>query len=115
MKSMLIVDDSITSRMMLKSIVAKQHPNWTLCEAANGDEALSEAAKQTFDIITVDYNMPGMDGLTLVPLLQEKMPGARIALLTANIQDYIQAEADNLGIPIIHKPITPAKVLDYVG
>ena len=115
MKSMLIIDDSITSRMMLKSIVSKQHADWTLCEAANGEEALSEATKQQFDIVTVDYNMPGMDGLTLVPLLQEKMPNAKIALLTANIQEYIQQGADELGIPIIHKPITPSKVLDYVG
>ena len=115
MKSMLIIDDSITSRMMLKSIVSKKHSDWTICEAANGEEALTQVSQQSFDIVTVDYNMPGMDGLTLIPQLQEKMPGAKIALLTANIQDYIQQGADDLGIPIIHKPITPAKVLDYVG
>ena len=115
MTSMLIIDDSITSRMMLKSIVSKAHTDWQICEAGNADEALVEIAKQSFDIVSVDYNMPGMDGLTLIPLLQQKMPDARIALFTANIQDYIQQGADQLGIPIIHKPITPNKVLDYVG
>ncbi|MBL4620971.1 MAG: response regulator [Immundisolibacteraceae bacterium] len=115
MKSMLIIDDSITSRMMLKSIVSKEHSDWTICEAANSEEALAQVSQQSFDLVTVDYNMPGMDGLTLIPLLQKEMPNARIALLTANIQDYIQQGADDLGVPIIHKPITPAKVLAYVG
>jgi len=113
-ETMLIVDDSRLSRMMIKNYVVDAHPNWTIIEAVDGDDALEKAKGQTIDCMTIDYNMPGMDGITLIKKLRESFANAQIALLTANIQDSIKKQTDEVGVEFIQKPITQEKIQNYV-
>ncbi len=110
-KTVLIVDDSRVSRMMIKAIVADVCPEWNIIEAANGDDALAKSTDiQAIDVMILDFNMPGMNGLTLAEILKEKYPQAQLSLLTANIQESIQRKADKLGIGFVKKPITQEKI-----
>jgi len=117
-KTVLIVDDSRVSRMMIKAIVKDVFPGWLIVEADCGDDALAKSIDiPDIDIMILDYNMPGMDGLTLAEILKEKYPNAQLSLLTANIQDSTQRKADKLGIGFVKKPITQEKIqgiLSYV-
>ncbi len=114
MTTALIVDDSRVSRMMIHAIVADAKPDWNIIEAANGDEALSVVENETPDVMILDFNMPGMDGLTLGTKLKEKFPNGKISLLTANIQDSTQQKAAELGINFVGKPITDQKIRGIV-
>lgn len=114
MTTALIVDDSRVSRMMIRAIVADAKPDWNIVEAANGDEALSVVEDETPDVMILDYNMPGMDGLMLGEILKEKFPHGHISLLTANIQDSTQQKAAELGISFVGKPITDEKIRGIV-
>ena len=110
MTTALIVDDSRVSRMMIRAIISDTKPGWNILEAGSGDEALSITENEPPDIMLLDYNMPGMDGLTLSEKLKDKFPNANISLLTANIQDSTQQKAADLGIAFIGKPITDEKI-----
>jgi len=115
-KTVLIIDDSKVSRMMIKAIIKDLHPQWTLLEAGNADEALEVNAANQINYYSVDLNMPGKDGLELISLLKENNPDATYALLTANIQEHIRETAGSLGAYCINKPITEAsigKMLEY--
>ncbi len=114
-KSIMIVDDSRISRLMLKAIVSNHYPGWRVDEAEDAKEALSKCQNHEYDFITLDMNMPGVDGLTISPELQEACPCANIALLTANFQERIQERAQAQGLSFIPKPITEDKVLDYLA
>ncbi|MFX8219125.1 response regulator, partial [Acinetobacter baumannii] len=59
---LLIVDDSRVSRMMIRAFFAKRQPGWTLLEAQTGDEALAQVAAERPDFVTLDVNMPGING-----------------------------------------------------
>ncbi len=111
----LIVDDSRMARMMVKKFIGDIHPQWPIEEAASGEEALEKAAEQKFDLITLDYNMPGMDGIEVAEIIRPRLPDARIVLLTANVQDSIRTQADELGLDFIAKPINEEKIIDYVS
>ena len=110
----LIIDDSRMSRMMIQKFIADAHPDWTFEEAPNGQEALIKADQHVFQIITVDFNMPGMDGIELAKILRPKFPEAKIALLTANIQESIRKKASEINVDFIPKPITEDKIKAYV-
>jgi len=115
-KTVLIVDDSKVSRMMIKAVIKDLQPEWTMLEAGNADEALEINAVNQINYYSIDLNMPGKDGLELIGLLKENNPDAIYALLTANIQEHIRETADNLGAYCINKPITEAsisKMLEY--
>ncbi|QYZ65678.1 MAG: response regulator receiver protein [Gammaproteobacteria bacterium (ex Lamellibrachia satsuma)] len=112
--TMLIVDDSKLSRMMVRAIVKQVQGDWNIIEAENGEDALVKSEAETVDIMTLDYNMPGMDGLTLAEHMRQRFPDASIALLTANIQDTIRLRAESAGVGFIQKPITEDKIAEFV-
>lgn len=109
-KSVLIVDDSRVSRMMIRAIITDRYPDWRLSEASSGDEALSTQGDGDFDLVILDYNMPGMDGVTLGGKLKALHPAARIFLLTANIQDSVQRRAQEGGLRFVKKPVTEDRI-----
>jgi CheY-like chemotaxis protein len=109
--TVLIVDDSRLSRMMIRAFITQAHPDWTIIEASNGQEALEKTATQTVDLMTIDLNMPGMDGLTLATRLQHNHPAAHITLITANIQESVRHRAAAAGMGFIAKPVTEDSIL----
>ena len=113
--TVLIVDDSRLSRMMIRTFITRVHPDWTIIEASNGQEALEKTATLTVDVMTVDLNMPGMDGLTLATKFKDRYPTAHIALLTANIQDRVRHCAEAAGLGFIAKPITEDNLLAFIA
>lgn len=113
-KNVLIVDDSRMSRMMISTIIKTHHPDWTIIDAASGEEALQKANGKIIDLMTLDMNMPGMDGITLGTQLRSLFPDADIALVTANIQDAVKQKAEEAQLSFIAKPITEDRIMEYV-
>jgi len=111
----LVVDDSKMSLMMLNKIIGTNHPDWEILQASDGKQAVDMAKDNDLDIILLDYNMPVMDGGEAAKILRPQFPNAKIAFLTANIQEAIKNLAIELKIDFIPKPITEAKVIKYVG
>ena len=64
MKKVLIADDSALVRKQLSEIIAEL--DFEIHTAKNGAEAVRMATETQFDVITMDINMPIMDGLTAV-------------------------------------------------
>ena len=113
--NVLVVDDSRMSRMMLTTIIKDLHPDWNIEAADCGAAALALVSTQTFDLFTIDFNMPGINGLDLAEQLKPLFPNAKMALLTANVQDTIVKKAEALGLQFIAKPITADKVAAFIG
>ena len=109
-QSVLVVDDSRVSRMLIKSLLLAKRPQWTITEAASGDDALVLARSQSFDCCTMDINMPGIPGTDAAEQLLKIQPSLRIVLFTANIQEAQQTRAAQLGVPFVAKPVTEKSV-----
>lgn len=114
-KSVLIVDDSRVSRMMVNAIIKSQHADWDIEEAASGDEAMTRLTEMKPDIAIIDFNMPGINGLQLAEKIKLESPDTSITLLTANIQDSIRDKASKLGVAFAGKPITEEKIIDIIS
>ncbi len=112
-RHILVVDDSLLARMMLKKFISKLRPDWILCEAKDGNDALEKIGGKIVDIALIDYNMPGISGIELAKKVKEQFPKAGMALITANIQDYIINEAKAMGISFISKPIEEEKIAAF--
>lgn len=110
----MIVDDSRFARLSLRSFLAQQRPDWAVVEADSGEQALELVSKTRPDYFSIDLNMPGMDGFELVGTLRKDFPEAPMVLLTANIQTATEAQARELGVACINKPITEESVNEVV-
>ena len=82
---------------------------------SNGDEALAKTTACNVDAMTIDLNMPGIDGLTLAAALKTQHPQACITLLTANIQDSVRHRAAAAGVGFLAKPITENNILAFLA
>lgn len=107
-KTVLVVDDSRVSRMMLSKVITQTDSSWHVVEAADGKEAIDQARTESPDLIVMDINMPVMDGFEAIEVLRPELPDTTMILLSANIQSSSQARAEELGVHFIAKPITPA-------
>jgi len=114
-KTLLVVDDSRMSRMMIKTIIANSKPDWTIIEAGDGQEALQVTEGQSIDVMTLDMNMPGMDGITLGIELRKRFPDSDIALVTANVQDAVREKATAASLVFVAKPITEDRIMGYIN
>ncbi len=106
---LLIVDDSDSMRALIAHTLRERMPNAEILSAADGDEALALARKHVIDFTTVDFHMPGIDGLELLRRLRDLLPAARHCLLTANLDDSVARKAVGLGALYCPKPLTDAQ------
>jgi len=113
-KTVLVVDDSKMSRMMIRKIISTHYPEWTIIEAENGAKALQVCQGQAIDIMTLDMNMPGMDGVTLGTKLRILYPNADISLVTANVQGAVKDKAKAARMQFVPKPITEERIMGYI-
>lgn len=74
MIKILIVDDSMTETALLKSILESEHDMQVIGYAKNGKEGVELAAQLKPDVITMDIQMPIMDGLEATQLIMSQHP-----------------------------------------
>jgi two-component system chemotaxis sensor kinase CheA len=67
-RRILVIDDSVTTRMLEQSIL--ESAGYTVELAASGEEGLDRALRSTYSLIIVDVEMPGMSGLEFTRLLR---------------------------------------------
>jgi CheY-like chemotaxis protein len=112
---LLVVDDSRTSRMLIKGILVTQRPAWRIVEAGSGDEALAAIAIEIPQFVSMDVNMPGMSGLEAAGRIRIKHPEIRIVLNTANVQETVRQAAEKAGVHFVAKPITAKSIAEMIG
>lgn len=101
--------------MLIKALIQDTRPQWTIQEAANGDEALRICDEQVPDYVSMDVNMPGISGLETAGRIRLRHPDVRIALCTANIQESTREAASRAGLYFVAKPINARSIDDAVA
>jgi two-component system, chemotaxis family, chemotaxis protein CheY len=112
----LLVDDSRTMRNIQKKILEGLGPT-EFAEAGDGLEALTVIAATPggFDLIFIDWNMPNMDGHTLVQRIREKDKATPLVMVTTEAEKSRVIDAIKAGVNnYIVKPFTPQVFLEKV-
>jgi two-component system chemotaxis response regulator CheB len=102
----LIVDDSAVNRRTLTDLLS-QMPGVTVIGAAqDGDEALRSAATLAPDLITLDLEMPRMDGFTFLRLLMASRPTPVLVVSSHSAKENVFRALELGAIDFITKPET---------
>jgi two-component system response regulator DegU len=80
--SVLIADDHCMVRQGIKQIIELEEDIVVIAQASNGEEAVRLAAIHRPDIILMDINMPGTNGIDAIKVLKEKQNASKIIVLT---------------------------------
>lgn len=87
----LVVDDDRLTRKYLETVLSSD--GHRVVAAENGEQALEEAAKQTFDLALIDLRMPGIDGMQVLKTLRQRSPDTPLIVLTAHASLQTAVEA----------------------
>jgi two-component system chemotaxis response regulator CheY len=114
--NILLVDDSKIMRNIQKKVLTELG-GVEFFEAGDGIEALGVIAghQGKFDVILVDWNMPNMDGITLIRKIREKDKATPLVMATTEAEKGRVLEALKAGVNnYVVKPFTPEALLEKI-
>jgi CheY-like chemotaxis protein len=107
-KQVLVAEDSSVIQNITKKVL--QFQNYNITAVKNGLQVLEIMEKNDFDIILMDINMPGMDGMECArqirKLSDEKKSSVPIVAITGNAKNYTFEDFREAGInEYLQKPL----------
>lgn len=114
MADILIIDDSRTSRRILREILENAGYS-VIGEGINGEDAISMYRDLKPDLMTLDITMPVMDGLEALERIKEEDKNAKVVVITAAGQKEKMMRAIKGGAAdFVTKPYEPEQVLGAI-
>ena len=119
MISVLVVDDSVVIRRLIVELLDEVPDIRVVGSAANGRLALQKIDQLSPDVVTMDIEMPEMDGLTAVRELRKKPAPLRhlpVVVLTgySHLRN-VTAVRDAGAHGVLKKPVSPQCLYDHIA
>jgi signal transduction histidine kinase/ActR/RegA family two-component response regulator len=118
-RTLLVVEDNPINRKLARNVLRSR--GYRVLEAATGEDGLSMLERESVDLVLMDIQLPGMDGLEITRRLKAdpRTAGIPVVALTAHAQENDEARAREAGCEgYITKPIRlaqfPAQVEAYL-
>jgi CheY-like chemotaxis protein len=107
----LVVDDSLTMRSLVRKILSGCRFPFDISEADDGIDALKLIAAGKVDLVFLDYNMPGLNGIEMLSQLKRQHPRMEVVMMTSVRDDALAARAREVGATgFLKKPFYPSDV-----
>lgn len=111
----LIIDDAPSLRAVLRSFLAGEGYQ-VVGDLANGALAVESIARLKPDIVCLDYNLPGVQGLDLLKQIAVTYPEVAVVMITGDANPQLEAEcADSGAAGFIGKPFSPDRISREIG
>lgn len=116
MINILIVDDEISIREGMKNNIPWKDYDVNICDMAeNAVQALDIIAVSIPDIIIMDINMPEMNGLELLEIINDRYPNVKVILISGYRDfEYAQKAVNLNAFSLISKPINIEQLISTV-
>jgi signal transduction histidine kinase len=106
----LVIDDEESLRLALRALL--EEAGFVVEVASGTDEALELLRRMTLDVVVADFRLRGEDsGLKAINVLRCVQPDLPALLMTGETAPDRLREAQQSGIAMIHKPVTPKALL----
>jgi len=105
----LVVDDSTVMRKLISDILKNDPQIEVVDTAKTGKEAIEKAKNLKPDVITLDIEMPEMDGITALKILRKEVPQTKVIMFSSLTQEGAKATIESLALgayDFVPKPST---------
>lgn len=93
-------------------ILFLENKGFKITPVTNGDDALTLVKQQAFDLVFLDEQMPGMDGLTTLGKIKQLFPNLPVVMITKSEEESIMEDAIGSKISdYLIKPVNPNQIL----
>ncbi|MBR5594582.1 MAG: PglZ domain-containing protein [Bacteroidaceae bacterium] len=107
---LLWADDEI--ELLKAHIIFLQSKGYEVTTVTNGPDAIEACGKETFDLVLLDENMPGLTGLETLNVIKEMHPQTPVVMVTKSEEEDIMEQAIGSKIAdYLIKPVNPNQIL----
>jgi CheY-like chemotaxis protein len=104
------VDDEI--ELLKPHIIFLESKNYKVSKCTNGSDAIDLINEDSYDIVFLDENMPGLSGLETLTEIKNSKPNLPVIMITKSEEEYIMEEAIGSKIAdYLIKPVNPNQIL----
>lgn len=109
--TVLLIDDSTTLRSLLKGALSALALNLRVREAEDGDEGIAAFRRQPADIVFLDVNMPGRNGIEVLKEIKRIDPRSFVIMLSSDAASDWLDQARRAGVHgYVEKPFSAEKI-----
>lgn len=109
-RRILWVDDEI--EFLRAHILFLEDQEWIVDKATNGHDALGLVRKHDYDVVLLDEQMAGLDGLTTLQKLKAEHPKLFVVMVTKSEEERLMEEAIGRNIDgYVTKPVNPGQIV----
>lgn len=106
--NVIVVDDSALMRMIISDMLSSDSVIRVMDKASDGADAVSKVIALKPDVVTLDVEMPKMDGLEALKRIREEAPETKVVMLTGLTDPQVTLEALKRGaVDLVTKPSGP--------
>jgi len=107
----MIVDDSSTMRSIVRKILMASHFAMEVVEVDEGQAALEQLRSGIFDMVFLDYSMPGLGGIEILMEIKQINSRVGVVLMTSTDDEVMSGVARGAGaLALLKKPFYPADI-----
>ena len=107
---LLWVDDEI--ELLKAHIIFLEKKGYEVVTVSNGPDAIDQCRQQTFDLVLLDEQMPGLSGLETLQQIKEIQPATPVVMVTKSEEENIMDQAIGSKIAdYLIKPVNPNQIL----
>lgn len=115
MAKILIVDDSRTSRKILRGLL-EENGHEIVDEAVNGQEGVQKFQTLKPDVVTMDITMPVLDGMEALKMIKALKPDSKVIMVTAAGQKNKMIDCIKLGADeFLTKPFDKTEIISVIN
>ncbi|MBB5791154.1 response regulator transcription factor [Jiangella mangrovi] len=116
MTTVVLADDEVLLRKALAALLPLEGDISVLAEAENGEEAVRATLRHQPDVLVIDLEMPGVDGLGAVSAIRRVRPDQVILMLTRHARPGVLRKALKLGVQgFVSKSAEPAHITSVIA
>lgn len=93
----LIADENSIMRAGVKLILSEEFERIQVAEAENSAQVYRQCHAQEWDLVVLDLNLPGEEGLNVVRKIKQIQPRARVVILTVHLEEQFGTRALRAG------------------
>ncbi|MFI6303052.1 response regulator [Amycolatopsis thailandensis] len=116
MTTVVLADDEALLRKAMAALLPLEGEITVLEEAENGEEAVEATLRYEPDVLVIDLEMPGVDGLGAVAEIRRTRPNQVILMLTRHAKPGVLRKALKLGVQgFVSKAAEPSHITSVIA